>query len=168
MLQAFRSARDLFDLLVIAPRHPQRGPEILALARTEGIDARLRSRGDTPDAPIYVADTLGEMGLWYGLCGATFIGGTLAPRGGHTPFEPMEAGSALVHGPSIHNFAEVFAALDAAGAALPVSSAEDLGAALARLTPERQQALIAAAHAQPRATDPTPILAALDRLTRPA
>lgn len=49
-----------------------------------------------------------------------------------------------------------------------MSSAEDLGAALARLTPERQQALIAAAHAQPRATDPTPILAALDRLTRPA
>ncbi|ACM00569.1 3-deoxy-D-manno-octulosonic acid transferase [Cereibacter sphaeroides] len=168
VLRAFRSARDLFDLLVIAPRHPQRGPEVLALARTEGVEARLRSRGGTPDAPVYVADTLGEMGLWYGLCGATFIGGTLAPRGGHTPFEPMEAGSALVHGPSIHNFAEVFAALDAAGAALPVSSAEDLGAALARLTPERQQALIAAAHAQPRATDPTPILAALDRLTRPA
>lgn len=168
VLQAFRGARDLFDLLVIAPRHPQRGPEILALAGAQGVEARLRSRGDTPDAPVYVADTLGEMGLWYGLCGATFIGGTLAPRGGHTPFEPMEAGSALVHGPSVHNFAEVFAALDAAGAALPVGSAEDLGAALARLTPERQEVLAAAAQAQPRAADPTPILTALDRLTRPA
>ncbi|MGP3695939.1 3-deoxy-D-manno-octulosonic acid transferase [Rhodobacter sp. NSM] len=165
ILDAFLGARALFDLLVIAPRHPRRGAEIAALAEARGISASLRSRGGAPNAPVYVADTLGEMPLWYGLCGTTFIGGTLAPRGGHTPFEPMEAGSALVHGPSIHNFAEIFAELDAAGAALPVAGPAELASTLAALTPDRQAALVTAAAARRRATDPEPVLAAISRLS---
>ncbi|WP_145106326.1 3-deoxy-D-manno-octulosonic acid transferase [Cereibacter sediminicola] len=166
VLDAFLAARHRFDLLVIAPRHPRRGPEIAALASARGLRASLRSRGETPDAPVYVADTLGEMALWYRLCGTTFIGGTLAPRGGHTPFEPMEAGSALIHGPSVHNFTEIFAALDRMGAALPVAGPAELAAALANLGPERQEALTAAARRLPRSADPEPILAALARLTQ--
>ncbi|WP_412842021.1 3-deoxy-D-manno-octulosonic acid transferase, partial [Cereibacter azotoformans] len=165
VLDAFLAARHLFDLLVIAPRHPRRGPEIAGLASARGLRASLRSRGEPPDAPVYVADTLGEMALWYRLCGTTFIGGTLAPRGGHTPFEPMEAGSALIHGPSVHNFAEIFATLDRMGAALSVAGPVELAATLADLGPEQQKTLTAAARRLPRSADPEPILSALARLT---
>ncbi|WP_096785229.1 3-deoxy-D-manno-octulosonic acid transferase [Rhodobacter sp. CZR27] len=166
VLDAFLAARAQFDLLVIAPRHPQRGPAIAALAKARGLAAGLRSRGEGATGPVYVADTLGEMGLWYALCGTTFIGGTLVAKGGHTPFEPIVAGSALVHGPSVHNFAEIFAALDASGGAVPVTGEADLAPALNGLSPERQARLAAVAARLPQRADPRPILDALDRLAR--
>ncbi|MCE6952149.1 3-deoxy-D-manno-octulosonic acid transferase [Cereibacter sphaeroides] len=166
VLDAFLAARAQFDLLVIAPRHPQRGPAIAALAAARGLAAGLRSRGEGANGPVYVADTLGEMGLWYALCGTTFIGGTLVAKGGHTPFEPIAAGSALVHGPSVHNFAEIFAALDASGGAVPVTGEADLAPALSGLSPERQARLAAVAARFPQRADPRPILDALDRLAR--
>ncbi|MCE6961462.1 3-deoxy-D-manno-octulosonic acid transferase [Cereibacter sphaeroides] len=166
VLDAFLAARAQFDLLVIAPRHPQRGPAIAALATARGLAAGLRSRGEGATGPVYVADTLGEMGLWYALCGTTFIGGTLVAKGGHTPFEPIAAGSALVHGPSVHNFAEIFAALDASGGAVPVTGEADLAPALNGLSPERQARLAAVAARLPQRADPRPILDALDRLAR--
>ena len=79
-----------------------------------------------PEVAVYLADTLGEMAHWYAMAGTTVIGGTFSDAGGHTPFEPAAFGSALLHGPSVANFAEVFAALDAAGAAVPVADAAGL------------------------------------------
>lgn len=164
ILDAFAAARGQFDLLVIAPRHPQRGPAIAALAEARGLHPRLRSRHETAETAVYIADTLGEMGLWYGMCGVTFIGGTLVPKGGHTPFEPMAAGSALIHGPSVHNFTETFATLDAAGAARAVADGAGLARVLAELDAAAQARLVAAAAALPHGADAGPILDALDRL----
>ncbi len=120
---------------VIVPRHPQRGPTIRdALARV-GIEVALRSAGaDLPaTAGLYVADTLGELGLWYRLARLAFIGGSLVPHGGQNPLEAARLGCALVYGPSMSNFADIAAELVAAGAAEIVPDADALGLAIEQL-----------------------------------
>ena len=113
--------------LILAPRHPSRGDAIAALLQRRGLAFQRRSQGGVPGgATVLLADTMGEMDLWYARCGICLIGGTFADKGGHTPWEPARHGCALLHGPSTWNFAAPFAALDAAGAALPVTPA-DLG-----------------------------------------
>ena len=97
------------------------------------------------EGPVYLADTLGEMATWYGMAGVTVVGGSFADRGGHTPFEPVAAGSAVVHGPSVANHRAGFAALDAAGGAVAVTG--DLGAVLAVLGGAAQARMAAAARA---------------------
>jgi 3-deoxy-D-manno-octulosonic-acid transferase len=115
-------------LTLIAPRHPERGPGVAELAAVAGLKAALRSRGALPDpaTEIYVADTMGELGLIYRLAPAVFIGGSLVKRGGQNPIEPAKLGAAILHGPHVWNFAEVYAALDQAHAAEPVGDAEQL------------------------------------------
>lgn len=174
LLAAFASARaaDPRLRLILAPRHPRRAGEVAALLRAEGLAFATRSAGEVPgpDTPAWLADTMGEMGLWYDLAGITFVGGSLVDRGGHTPFEPARHGSAILHGPHVANFAEAYAALAAAGAALRLASAADLPAALAELArPGRREALAEAAAATLRglAGDPGALLAALDRALPP-
>jgi 3-deoxy-D-manno-octulosonic-acid transferase len=148
ILDAFATARaaGVFDLLIVAPRHPARGAEVARLIAAQGLAFGQRSRGDAvPAQGIYLADTLGEMAVWYVMAGVTAIGGSFADRGGHTPFEPAAHGSAIVHGPSVANFAEPFAALDAAGGAVAVADAATLAAMLVAMTPERQADLVARA-----------------------
>ena len=127
-LEAFRllRAKRPEARLIIAPRHPDRGEAVAALVREAGYEAPRRGRGEAPAGPVYVADTLGEMDLWYRLSGAAFVGGSLVERGGHTPHEPAAHGCAILHGPHVANFAESYAALDAAGGAIPVSDAASL------------------------------------------
>nr|WP_245749403.1 glycosyltransferase N-terminal domain-containing protein [Gemmobacter aquatilis] len=147
VLEAFAQARAAFDLLILAPRHPRRGAEVAGLIAVRGLGFATRSTGEVPGpgVAVYLADTLGEMAHWYAMAGATVVGGTYGPAGGHTPFEPAAFGSALLHGPSVANFAEVFAALDAAGAALPAADAGALAAALRGLGGAAQARLAAAA-----------------------
>lgn len=136
-----------FCHLILAPRHPRRGDEIAALLAGRGLSFARRARGETPaaDARVHLADSLGEMDHWYRMAGATVIGGSFAAKGGHTPWEPARHGSAILHGPSLHNFAAPFAALDRAGGALAVADAAGLAAALAGLDGGRQAGLAAIA-----------------------
>lgn len=151
ILDAFAQARaaGVFDLLILAPRHPRRAPDIAALIAARGLAFATRSAGEPPgpQTVVYLADTLGEMRQWYARAGATVIGGTLQDHGGHTPFEPAAHGSAIVHGPHVANFAESFAALDTAGAALAVGCGTSLGPALITLGPDQQSRLATAAQA---------------------
>jgi 3-deoxy-D-manno-octulosonic-acid transferase len=114
---------------LIAPRHPERGAEIAALATARGLNIALRSAGKVPDAAtdIYVCDTLGELGLIYRLAPVVFMGGSLVAHGGQNPIEAIKLGAAILHGPFISNFAEIYAALDGAKGA-------DLVADTGRLT----------------------------------
>jgi 3-deoxy-D-manno-octulosonic-acid transferase len=115
-------------LTLVAPRHPQRGPGIAEIARVAGLSAGLRSRGEMP-APatdIYVADTLGELGLIYRLAPIVFVGGSLVSHGGQNPIEAAKLGAAIVHGPHVFNFAEIYAALDRSGGAEEVADAGKL------------------------------------------
>ncbi len=125
-------ARDFPDLLtIVAPRDPARGEEIAGLARERGLNAGLRSLGDLPrrETQIYVADTIGELGLIFRSAGVVFMGRSLTPGGGHNPIEPAKFSCAILHGPSVADFAEIYAALDAAGAAVSVLDASGLARA---------------------------------------
>lgn len=121
---------DLPDLLtIIVPRHPQRGEEVANLLGECGFRALRRSLGDIPEggAPFYVADTLGELGLFYELGILALIGGSLVEHGGHNPIEAIKRGCPCVSGPHIGNFKDIFADLIAGGGTRFVES----GAALA-------------------------------------
>jgi 3-deoxy-D-manno-octulosonic-acid transferase len=119
------------DLLtVIAPRHPNRGPAIAEIAATAGLNVRLRSLGELPDktTDIYVADTMGELGIIYRVAPVVFMGGSLVRHGGQNPIEAAKLGTAVLHGPHVWNFAEIYAALDNAHGAEPVLDANRLTA----------------------------------------
>lgn len=132
-----------FTHLIMAPRHPRRGPEVAALIAARGMGFGQRSSGEWPraDQPVFLADTLGEMALWYASAGVTIIGGSFADKGGHTPYEPAAYGSAIVHGPDVANFAEPFAALDMAGAAVALVGVDGLKNALQQIDFESQMRL---------------------------
>jgi len=122
-------------LLVLVPRHPERADDIAALSADRGLLCARRSSGDGIDArtQVYLADTLGETGLWYTLSPVACVCGSFTPVGGHNPFEPAHAGAAILHGPLHANFAEGYAALDTTGAGRQVADATDLAAALLAL-----------------------------------
>jgi 3-deoxy-D-manno-octulosonic-acid transferase len=122
-------------LTIVVPRHPERGGEVAALARAAGLEAAQRSRDGEParGTELYVADTVGELGLFYRLSPLVLVGGSLVRHGGQNPIEPAKLGAAILHGPHVHNFADVYAALDGAGGALPVSDGADLTRAVAEL-----------------------------------
>ncbi len=122
-------------LTVIAPRHPQRGEAIAASLRETGFGVARRSTADpiTPATDIYLADTLGELGLFYRLAPVAFLGGSLVEHGGQNPIEAVRLGSAVLHGPHTGNFAEIYGALDRGGGARPVADAVELANAVADL-----------------------------------
>ncbi|WP_170409295.1 3-deoxy-D-manno-octulosonic acid transferase [Ruegeria atlantica] len=115
-------------LLLLIPRHPERRSEVATLLENAGQSAAFRSKGEkiAPQTQVYVADTLGETGTWYALCPIVFLGGSLREIGGHNPFEPAQAGAAVITGPGYYNFAETFAPLIESGGATEVNSASQL------------------------------------------
>jgi 3-deoxy-D-manno-octulosonic-acid transferase len=137
MIDAHRRLRANFPglLTLIVPRHPERGVGVAAIARAGGLKTRLRSRGELPDAAtdIYIADTVGELGLVYRLAPIVFVGGSLVRHGGQNPIEPAKLGAAILHGPHVWNFAEIYAALDHAHGAEAVADASKLAAGFASL-----------------------------------
>jgi 3-deoxy-D-manno-octulosonic-acid transferase len=129
-------ARTFPDLLtLIAPRHPKRGAKIAAQLQELGLHCALRSTGAQPGggSSIYICDTMGELGLFYRLAGVVFVGKSFAPGGGQNPIEPARLASAILHGPHVANFADVYALLDAAGGAVKVDDAQELAQTLAAL-----------------------------------
>ncbi|WP_420324498.1 3-deoxy-D-manno-octulosonic acid transferase [Mameliella sp.] len=124
--------------LILAPRHPRRADEIAEEARALGLTVARRSRSQDPaTAQVYLADTLGEMPLWYARAGRVFIGGTLSDRGGHTPYEPAAFGAALIHGPDTRNFTAAFSRLR--DIAPEITDAETLAHALTALQDPAEQ-----------------------------
>ncbi|WP_340150250.1 3-deoxy-D-manno-octulosonic acid transferase [uncultured Sneathiella sp.] len=129
------SARWPDMLTLIVPRHPERGEEIAALFAEAGLTAARRSLGEemTDETAIYVADTIGELGLFYRLSKIVFVGGSLVPNGGQNPLEAARLDCALLHGPHMDNFADVMAAFSDFDAATEVDNAEALAEAVAHL-----------------------------------
>lgn len=137
-------------LTIIVPRHPGRGQAIARDLARRGLEVALRSAGDAvaPGTAIYVADTMGELGLFYRLAGVVFVGGSLVPHGGQNPLEPAQLDSAILYGPHMTNFQPIVAALKTAGAAQEVSDAAGLAEAVGALlgnTGERRRLAAAGA-----------------------
>ena len=125
---------------MIVPRHPHRGEAIAQTLEEQGLTVSRRAAGDavTPETDIYLADTLGELGLFYRLTGVVFVGGSLVPRGGQNPLEPARLGAAVLFGPRMDNFTAVGNELAAAGAAITVADETALAAAIADLLSDRE------------------------------
>jgi 3-deoxy-D-manno-octulosonic-acid transferase len=134
VIDAHRRLREKYPTLltVLAPRHPERGAGIADIAKAAGLNPAMRSRDDLvgKDVDVYVADTLGELGLIYRLAPIVFMGGSLARHGGQNPIEAVKLGAAVLHGPHVWNFSEIYATLDQAGGAEQVADAEALIARL--------------------------------------
>jgi 3-deoxy-D-manno-octulosonic-acid transferase len=122
-------------LTVVVPRHPDRGNTVAGLVAAAGLRFTQRSREELPAAntEIYIADTLGELGLFYRLAPVVFMGGSLIPHGGQNPIEAVKLGAAIVHGPQVFNFSDVYDALDKAGGAREANSQEMLVKQLGQL-----------------------------------
>ncbi len=97
-------------LTFIAPRHPERGDDIVKMLQDRSFNVAQRSKFQLPDTDtdIYVADTIGELGLFYSLSNISFIGGSLIPHGGQNPIEAIKLKSAVIVGPSRHNFSDIY------------------------------------------------------------
>lgn len=122
-------------LLILVPRHPERGDDIAGLLAEQGLSVARRSAGAFPDdaCEVFLADTLGELGLWYRLAPVSLVGGSLVPIGGHNPYEPAALGSAIIHGPHVANFRDIYDRLDAGRAARCVNDAAELAATVSEL-----------------------------------
>jgi 3-deoxy-D-manno-octulosonic-acid transferase len=122
-------------LTSIAPRHPVRGAAIAAELAARGLGVARRSQDEAiaADTDVYLADTLGELGLFYRLAGIAFIGGSLSAKGGHNPLEAALLDCAILHGPDMANCADVARRLAEAGATVAVGDASALAAAVGRL-----------------------------------
>jgi 3-deoxy-D-manno-octulosonic-acid transferase len=142
---------------VIVPRHPPRGADIAVLC-----DAPRRAAGGSPvPGKVYVADTLGELGLFFRAAPFAFIGNSLVGFGGHNVVEPAMLERAVITGPHLENFTDAAAALHAAGALALVTDAESLAEAAAIWL--RDPAAAAAAGAAARAAF-APLAALPDRI----
>ena len=117
-------------LLVIAPRHPVRGPSIAGYVAAIGLTASLRSRGEPiGDTQVHVADTLNEMGLWFRLARIALIGGSMVSDvGGHNPLEAIRLGCPAISGPYVDDWRSVYAPLVEAGDTPVVTTSDDLSA----------------------------------------
>ena len=136
-LEAHRTLAGFFPSLlsVVVPRHPDRGEAIARAISASGLQVALRSHEELPTATtdIYVADTMGELGLFYRLAPIVFMGGSLVPHGGQNPIEAVKLGASIVHGPHVFNFSDVYQALDGAGGARQADTQEALVKQLGQL-----------------------------------
>ncbi len=138
-------------LTILVPRHPDRGAEVAALAGGLAVARRAAGQDPGPGTALLVADTLGELGLWYRLAPVAFMGGSLVPHGGQNPLEPARLGCAVLTGPHTWNFSAILEAMAAAGGVGRVDPGPDPAAALAEAVgamltnPGRRQAQARAA-----------------------
>jgi 3-deoxy-D-manno-octulosonic-acid transferase len=136
-------------LTIVVPRHPARGQAIHDMLAAAGLAVAQRSRGDLPAAGdgIYVADTLDELGLFYRIAPVAFLGGSLVQSGGHNPIEPVRLGAAVLHGPQVFNFADLYALIDRVAPTRPITDAASLAAAVGDLLADATTAPALAAKA---------------------
>lgn len=130
-------------LTIIVPRHPARGTEIAMLCGTRAVQRRSTDGDPKPDTAVYVADTLGELGLFYRITPFAFIGGSLVPHGGQNPLEPAHLGCAVLSGPHTENFSPIFQAIFAAQGSGRIHNTREITRLATELfaTPERAQAM---------------------------
>ena len=122
------SHKEIGGILIVAPRHVERGKYIAKLSRSLGFKTQLRSEvpGLIPETEVYIADTMGEMGLWYSLAKVAFIGGSLVDKGGHNPVEAAQLETFILHGPNVFNAKEKYERLTDNGFCFQVSHKKDI------------------------------------------
>ncbi len=146
-----KALRDRFPklLTLLAPRHPGRADEVRHELETLGLNIAQRSLGEQiePGIDVYLADSIGEMGLWYRLADIAFVGGSMVPKGGQNVLEPAKLDCAILCGPHTANFARMAADMTALGALRQLNSPADLIPTIAELQVDdvKRREMIAAA-----------------------
>lgn len=132
-LNAAKADGDGAHLLIIAPRELSTVEHIETACRNLGLSFVRRSTGELPNSTtnVYIADTFGELGLWYRASFAALIGGTFDAVEGHNPWEAVALGCPVLHGPRTRNFATDFSQLQGGNGARLVENSDDIIAALA-------------------------------------
>jgi 3-deoxy-D-manno-octulosonic-acid transferase len=138
LARAFIHLREEFPtlLLLIAPRHVERTPEIRGKLEAFGLEVARRSEAETAGLPTpdcLLLDTTGELRNWYSIATVVFVGKSLTAHGGQNPVEPILADRPVVFGPHMENFASLAHALVAEDAAIQVRDENALTAAVAEL-----------------------------------
>ena len=125
VLQAHKK---LGGILIIVPRHTERAAEIASLCSSMGFTWQIRSEFPMlqKDTDVFIADTMGEMGLWYSLVKIAFIGGSLVERGGHNPVEAAQLGVISLHGPHIYNSRAKYEKFKSEGVSYLISNADEI------------------------------------------
>ncbi len=137
-------------LTIIAPRHPERGDSICQELKDMGLNVCQRSKEDFPGSAtdIYIADTLGEMGLLYRLAPLVFMGKSMTPLGGQNPIEPARLDCALLCGPYMTNFPEVMANFEAEDAISIVRDEAEMAQTITDLLMDEEKLTIQAGKAK--------------------
>jgi 3-deoxy-D-manno-octulosonic-acid transferase len=144
VLDAYRAVRDngFEPILIVAPRHPERGAQVKTLLESMGERCVLRSDmvpgKALPSGAVLVVDTIGELVNVYRLATVVFVGKSLVDGGGQNVIEPASMGKAVVFGPSMHNFREAAETLLADKAAVQVGDGRELRDTLVRLFKDKE------------------------------
>jgi 3-deoxy-D-manno-octulosonic-acid transferase len=126
-------------LLLITPRHPSMKAELLQSAKAAKMKISFRSDGAAPAGNIYVADTIGEMGLFYRCANAAFMGRSLLPQcRGSSPIEAMQLGNVVITGRHTSTFDEVYDEMAAYGILERVDDSSGLADAITRLLTDKK------------------------------
>ena len=127
--------------MILVPDDETEGREFRQMLHDTGFRTAVWSEGEMPDetTQILLADTRGEMGLWYRLAPVTFMGSSLMPgHGGRDPYEPAALGSAILYGPNVGRYLAAYSRFAAAGAARIVKDSDSLAAAVQQcLAPDK-------------------------------
>lgn len=151
-LEAFTEVRlrKLGALLIIVPRHPDRGALVMSLVRENALAAQQWSSNKAPpgfDVDVLVGDTIGELLFWYAVSDAVFLGGATSEGvGGHNPVEPAQLGKRVFTGPHGFNFAEMLEKLSASGIVTIGSTPAELGGYWLAALDEAQPAPVLGEH----------------------
>jgi len=152
ILEAFQALKPSFPnlVLVLAPRHPQRFPEVEKLLVSRGLRYSKRSDknggGDTAPDVVFV-DTLGELAAFYSVADVAFVGGSLVDGGGHNVMEPARFSKPVLFGPHMTNFSRIAEDLKRSGGGIEVCGKEDLTRELTRFLSDRSSVEKAGARA---------------------
>jgi 3-deoxy-D-manno-octulosonic-acid transferase len=152
------------DLLtIIAPRHPGRGEEIAQLAMDRGLSSARRGANQPilPTTEIYIADTLGEMALFFDLADIVFVAGSLVPVGGHNPVEPAHFDTAIVLGPMMSKNQETASEMIVQDAVISLGGSNDLAPTLSALLKDNDRRSALAENARQYVDGGTQVLEAI-------
>lgn len=147
-------------LTIIVPRHPQRGEEVEKLFRKTRLKVNRRSFGEkiTSQTDVYLADTIGELGLFYQLASVAFVGGSLIPFGGQNILEPAKMGKPVVTGTHTQNFKEIIERAERSEALFVVKGKEDLAEVVGQLLKNDKKRALAQRKAEEFASEEMNVL----------
>lgn len=141
VIQAHRELQRIFPdiLTIIVPRHPNRSNEVAALCDNLAVAKRSLSEKIAAETQIYLADTLGELGIFYRLSKFIFLGGSLLPIGGHNPFEPIKLGCTVISGRGVANNQKIFDDLEQSSAIVMIDSGTEIAPVVTKLLQDSQE-----------------------------